>query len=98
MNEHKGSLVRGTFAIARRFNWTPLFEVLRAPSHSKMTMIMSEKTKLEQQVSTPEGDPNQVPEWLAGQLRRMNDQIMQETLPEDFLALLRQIESNERKR
>ena len=64
-----------------------------------MMMIMSEKTKLDQQASIPEAEPNeQVPEWLASQLRRMNDQIMQETLPEDFLVLLKQIENNERNR
>jgi hypothetical protein len=64
-----------------------------------MMKIMSEKTKLDQQASTPEAEGNeQVPEWLAGQLRRMNDQIMQEKLPEDFLLLLKQIENNERNR
>jgi hypothetical protein len=89
--------VRGTFAIARRSQWTPL-EVLRAFAF-QMMMIMSEKTKLDQQASIPEGEPTeQVPDWLAGQLRRMNDQIMEEKLPEDFLVLLRQIENNERKR
>jgi hypothetical protein len=64
-----------------------------------MMKIMSEKTKLDQQASIPEAEANeQVPEWLASQLRRMNDQIMQETLPEDFLRLLKQIENNERNR
>ena len=61
-------------------------------------MIMSEKTKLDQQAAPPEGEPNeQVPDWLASQLRRMTHQIMQEKLPEDFLVLLKQIEENERK-
>lgn len=62
-------------------------------------MIMSEKTKLDQQAATPESEPNeQVPEWLASQLRRMTQQIMQEKLPDDFLVLLKQIEENERNR
>ena len=61
-----------------------------------MMKIMSEKTKLDQQAS---GEPNeQVPEWLASQLRRLNDQVMQEKIPEDLLVLLKQIESNERNR
>jgi len=64
-----------------------------------MMMIMSEKTKLDQQASSQEGEPNeQVPDWLALQLRRLNDQVMQETLPEDLLVLLKQIENNERNR
>ena len=72
---------------------------LRAPSHFKMMMIMSEKTKLDQQSANQEGEPNeQVPEWLALQLQRMNNEVMQEKLPDDLLVLLKQIENNERKR
>jgi hypothetical protein len=56
-----------------------------------MIMIMSEKTKPD----IREGEPEQVPEWLAGQLRRLNEQVMQEKLPDELLVLLRQIESNE---
>jgi hypothetical protein len=60
---------------------------------------MSEKTKLDQPASNQEGEPTeQVPEWLGLQLRRMNEQVMQEKLPEDLLMLLKQIENNERKR
>ncbi len=71
---------------------------LRTPLYSKMMMIMSEKTKPEQQASIPQGEPNEVPEWLAGKLRRLNDQVMQEQLPDDLLVLLKHIENNERNR
>jgi hypothetical protein len=60
-----------------------------------MMMSMSEKTKLDE--PNQEGEPNeQVPEWLGLQLRRWNDQVMQEKIPEDLLMLLKQIENNER--
>ena len=62
-----------------------------------MIMIMSEKTKPDQQASIREGESEQVPEWLAAQLRRLNEQVMQEKLPDELLVLLRQIESNEHK-
>jgi len=62
-----------------------------------MMMIMSEKTKPDQQASVPEEEPSeQVPEWLASQLRRMNLKVMQEKLPEDFLKLLKELENKER--
>ena len=64
-----------------------------------MMMIMSEKTKLDEQVSNQPGEPSeQVPEWLALQLRRMHDGFMQEKLPDELLVLLQQIDNNERKR
>jgi hypothetical protein len=64
-----------------------------------MIMIMSEKTKLDQQASIPEAEPNaQVPEWLVRRLHSWSDDIMREQLPEDFLVLLKQIENNERNR
>ena len=63
-----------------------------------MMMIMSEKTKPDQQASIAEGEPGEhVPDWLAAQLRRLNEQVMQEQLPEELLVLLKQIENNERK-
>ena len=58
-------------------------------------MIMSEKTKPEQQASVPEGEPNEVPEWLASQLRRMCTRVMEEPLPDEFAALLKQLENKE---
>lgn len=65
----------------------------------KMMMIMSENTKLDEPGSNQEGEPNdQVPEWLAVQLRHWNEQVMQEKLPEDLLMLLKQIHNNERNR
>ena len=60
-------------------------------------MIMSEKTKPDQQASLPEGEPTeQVPEWLASQLRRMCNRVMEEPLPDEFAALLQQLEKKER--
>ena len=60
-------------------------------------MIMSEKTKPDQQAALPEGEPTeQVPEWLASQLRRMCTRVMEEPLPDEFAALLKQLESKER--
>jgi len=63
-----------------------------------MTMIMSEKTKPDQQASTPQGEPNeQVPDWLASQLRRMCVRVMEEPVPDEFAALLKQLENKENK-
>jgi hypothetical protein len=60
-------------------------------------MIMSEKTKPDQQASTPDGEPqDQVPEWLASQLRRMCDGVMAEPMPIELMALLDQIDKKER--
>jgi hypothetical protein len=63
-----------------------------------MMMIMSEKTKPDLQASIAEREPTeQIPEWLAAQLRRWNDTVMQEKLPDELLVLLKQIENNEKK-
>jgi hypothetical protein len=70
---------------------------LRAPSYPMM--IMNEKTKPEQQAGAPEGEPSeQVPDWLASKLRRMNNQVVEESLPDELVALLKQLENNERNR
>jgi len=63
----------------------------------KTAMIMSEKTKPDEEstvsaVQTPE----QVPEWLGNRLRRMFDDVMEEPVPDEFKALLKQLEDKER--
>ena len=59
----------------------------------KTMMIMSEKTKPDQQASIPDDAPQeQVPEWLASKLRRMCDGVMAEPMPAEFMVLLDQLD------
>lgn len=60
-------------------------------------MVMSEKIK--------PGDPpetaavntgEQVPDWLTSRLRRMFSDVMDEPVPDEFKALLQQLEDKER--
>ena len=58
---------------------------------------MSEKIRPDQ--ATPaSGDPpaEQVPEWLGNRLRRMFSDVMDEPVPDEFKALLKQLEDKER--
>jgi hypothetical protein len=58
---------------------------------------MSEKTKPEQAASVPAIDQNEkVPDWLGGRLRRMFSEVMDEPVPDEFKALLKQLEDKER--
>ncbi|HVF17319.1 MAG TPA: NepR family anti-sigma factor [Steroidobacteraceae bacterium] len=58
---------------------------------------MSEKTKPEQAAAMQSGDPTeQVPDWLGGRLRRMFSEVMDEPVPDEFKALLKQLEDKER--
>ncbi|HEX2494221.1 MAG TPA: NepR family anti-sigma factor [Steroidobacter sp.] len=59
---------------------------------------MSEKIKLsERPADTALGSaPEHVPEWLSNRLRRMFTDVMDEPVPEEFRALLRQLEEKER--
>lgn len=60
-------------------------------------MIMSDKIKPDQAVSAPADIPSeQVPEWLSNRLRRMFDDVMDEPVPDEFKALLKQLEDKER--
>lgn len=60
-------------------------------------MIMSDKTKPDQAVSAPaDAAPEQIPEWLSNRLRRMFDDVMEEPVPDEFKALLKQLEDKER--
>lgn len=70
----------------------------RAYSARSHTMnIMSEKTKPEQATSLQASDPTEkVPDWLGGRLRRMFSEVMDEPVPDEFKALLKQLEDKER--
>lgn len=60
-------------------------------------ITMSEKTKPEQAAIAPGGDPSeQIPDWLGGRLRRMFSEVMDEPVPDEFKALLKQLEDKER--
>jgi len=60
-------------------------------------IIMSEKTKPEQTaIATSSDVPDQVPDWLGGRLRRMFSDVMDEPVPDEFKALLKQLEDKER--
>jgi hypothetical protein len=62
-------------------------------------MIMSDKIKPEQ-AALPSGDspPEPVPEWLGNRLRRMFTDVMDEPVPDEFKALLKQLEDKEKER
>lgn len=59
---------------------------------------MSDKTKPDQRVAPSSGEtmPEQVPEWLGNRLRRMFTDVMDEPVPDEFKALLKQLEDKER--
>lgn len=58
---------------------------------------MSDKTKPNQAMATSgEAAPEQVPEWLGSRLRRMFTDVMDEPVPDEFKALLKQLEEKER--
>jgi hypothetical protein len=60
-------------------------------------MIMTDKTKPGSTAATSGGSqPDQVPEWLSNRLRRMFTEVMDEPVPDDFKALLKQLEDKER--
>jgi hypothetical protein len=61
-------------------------------------MIMSEKTKPgERPAAVAAGSPaEQVPDWLSSRLRRMFTDVMDEPVPDEFKALLKQLEDKER--
>lgn len=65
-------------------------------SHDQRT-IMSDKIKSEQ-AAVPSGEPpsEPVPEWLGNRLRRMFTEVMDEPVPDEFKALLKQLEDKER--
>ena len=62
------------------------------------SMIMREKTKPGAQPadSLSGASSEQVPEWLSNRLRRMFTDVMDEPVPDEFKALLKQLEAKER--
>jgi hypothetical protein len=62
-------------------------------------MIMNDKTTKPDPAtaSSPDGKPGeQVPDWLSNRLRRMFTDVMDEPVPDEFMALLKQLEDKER--
>jgi hypothetical protein len=60
-------------------------------------IIMSERTKPDEAEVGPNTDPGeQIPDWLGGRLRRMFAEMMDEPVPDEFMALLKQLEEKER--
>jgi hypothetical protein len=60
-------------------------------------MIMSEQTKPEEPVEAPAvSATEQVPDWLGNRLKRMFTEVMDEPVPDEFKALLKQLEDKER--
>ena len=67
------------------------------PVRSEPVMIMSEKNKpADIEPIAPASTPDQVPEWLGNRLRRMFTDLMDEPVPDEFKALLKQLEDKER--
>jgi hypothetical protein len=68
-----------------------------AASRLSAAMIMSDKIKPDQAIPGQGDAPGeQVPEWLGNRLRRMFTEVMDEPVPDEFKALLKQLEDKER--
>lgn len=60
-------------------------------------MVMSEKTKPGEPPETAAASSSEpVPDWLQSRLRRMFSDVMDEPVPDEFKALLKQLEDKER--
>ena len=59
-------------------------------------MIMSEQIKPGEPVEVPTASAEQVPDWLGNRLKRMFTDVMDEPVPDEFKALLKQLEDKER--
>jgi len=59
---------------------------------------MTEKIKRDPAAAEPDASSpaEQVPDWLSGRLRRMFTDVMDEPVPDEFKALLKQLEDKER--
>jgi hypothetical protein len=65
--------------------------------HLTSAMIMSEQTKPGEPVEAPATSATeQVPDWLGNRLKRMFTEVMDEPVPDEFKALLKQLEDKER--
>ena len=61
------------------------------------SMVMSEKIKPGDPSETAAANPGEpVPDWLQSRLRRMFSDVMDEPVPDEFKALLKQLEDKER--
>lgn len=57
---------------------------------------MTEKIKPDPAALVTDGTPlDQIPDWLSGRLRRMFTDVMEEPVPDEFKALLKQLEDKE---
>ena len=69
----------------------------RGRSGFESTMVMSEKIKPGEPPETAAANSTeQVPDWLTSRLRRMFSDVMDEPVPDEFKALLKQLEDKER--
>jgi hypothetical protein len=66
-------------------------------SGSSPSMVMSEKIKPGDPPETAAANSSEpVPVWLSSRLRRMFSDVMDEPVPDEFKALLKQLEDKER--
>jgi hypothetical protein len=64
---------------------------------SSQSMVMSEKIKPGDPPETAAASSSEpVPDWLTSRLRRMFSDVMDEPVPDEFKALLKQLEDKER--
>jgi hypothetical protein len=61
-------------------------------------MIMSDKIKPDQTAVSDGSAAEPVPDWLGNRLRRMFTEVMDEPVPDEFKALLKQLEEKEKER
>jgi hypothetical protein len=60
-------------------------------------MVMNEKIKPgEPPEAAAASSTEPVPDWLQSRLRRMFSDVMDEPVPDEFMALLKQLEDKER--
>jgi hypothetical protein len=70
---------------------------IKPHQHLQLAMIMSEQTKPGEPVDAPATSAvEQVPDWLGNRLKRMFTEVMDEPVPDEFKALLKQLEEKER--
>lgn len=94
----KRSGLANSIIIRRRFfHSAAMVPGPRRTSFVQPAMIMSDKIKPDAAVSDgPSGQP--VPDWLGNRLRRMFTEVMDEPVPDEFKALLKQLEDKEKER
>jgi hypothetical protein len=96
MSYNKGSRINGTFSKIERFG-APQSDRRYAWRSVPTTNTMTDKTKLDPAAAALENtSPDPVPDWLSGRLRRMFTDVMDEPVPDEFKALLKQLEDKER--